>query len=139
VSCLAPHIGWRNISVAEPLRAHFGIPVYLENDARTLTIAEQRFGAGREINHFVTVVIGYGIGSGLVTNKQLYCGASGGAGEFGHIVFKKDGPLCFCGNRGCLESLTSIPAVNRMIRGGLASGEPSVLAGKEPLTVETVA
>lgn len=139
VSCLAPHFGWHNISVAEPLKAHFGIPVYLENDARTLTIAEQWFGAGREVNHFVTVVIGYGIGSGLVTNKQLNRGASGGAGEFGHIVFQEDGPLCSCGKRGCLESLTSIPAVNHMIGEALASGELSMLAGKEPLTVEGIA
>jgi N-acetylglucosamine repressor len=139
ISCLAPHFGWHNVSIAEPLRAHFGIPVYLENDARTLTIAEQWFGSGREVNHFVTVVIGYGTGSGLVTNKQLNRGASGGAGEFGHTVFQKDGPLCSCGKRGCLESLTSISAVTRMIEEALASGESGLLAGQEPLTVEAIA
>lgn len=139
VSYLAPHFGWRNVAVAEPLTTHFGVPVYLENDARTLTIAEQWFGAGREANHFITVVVGYGIGSGLVINKQLYRGASGGAGEFGHIVMQKDGPPCSCGKYGCLESLASIPAIFRTITDALASGESSVLAGKEPLTLGTIA
>jgi N-acetylglucosamine repressor len=139
ISCLAPHFGWHNISVAEPITTHFGIPVYLENDARALTIAEQWFGAGREVSHFATVVIGYGIGSGLVTNKQLYRGVTGGAGEFGHIVLQENGPLCSCGNHGCLESLASIPAVFRDLTEALASGEASMLAGQEPLTLDAIA
>src|SRR5439155_13272647 len=97
VSRMAPHFGWRNVPVAAPLAAHFGIPVHLENDARTLTIAEQWFGAGRDVDHFVTVVSGYGIGAGVVTNGQIYRGALSGAGEFGHIVLQPDGPHCSCG------------------------------------------
>jgi predicted NBD/HSP70 family sugar kinase len=139
ISCFAPHFGWRNVLVTAPISAHFGIPVYLENDARTLTIAEQWFGAGRETDHFVAVAIGYGIGSGIVTNKQLYRGATSGAGEFGHIVLQKDGPLCSCGKHGCLESLAAIPAIFRMIDEILASGETSTLIGKKPLTLEAVA
>jgi N-acetylglucosamine repressor len=139
VSRLAPHFGWHNVPLAEPISTHFGIPVYLENDSRTLTIAEQWFGAGREADNFIAVAIGYGIGSGIVTNKQLYRGASSGAGEFGHIMLQKDGPLCSCGKHGCLESLTAIPAIFRMIREALAGGEPSALVGKEPLTLEAIA
>jgi len=138
VSCLAPHFGWRNVPLAAPISAAFGIPVFLENDAKTLTIAEQWFGAGREADHFVAVAIGYGIGAGIVTNKQLYRGASSGAGEFGHIVLQKDGPLCSCGKHGCLESLAAIPAIFRMLSEALTSGESSLLAGEHPLTLEAV-
>jgi N-acetylglucosamine repressor len=139
VSVVAPHFGWRNVSLAAPLAAHFGIPVHLENDARTLTIAEQWFGAGRGVDHFVTIVAGYGIGAGVVTNGQIYRGAQGGAGEFGHIVLQVDGPVCSCGKRGCLEALAAEPAILRQIQEELASGMPSALAGMQPLTLEAVA
>ena len=138
VSCLAPHFGWRNVPLAAPLAAHFGIPVHLENDSRTLTIAEQWFGSGREVDHFVAVAVGYGIGAGVVANKQLYRGAAGGAGEFGHIPLQEDGPLCSCGKRGCLESFAAVPAILRQIEEALAAGESSALAGSKPLTLEAV-
>lgn len=139
VSCLAPHFGWQNVPVAAPLSQHFGIPVYLENDVDALTIAEQWFGSGRNANHFVTVVVGYGIGSGLVLNKQLYQGVSGSAGEFGHMVLQKNGPQCSCGKHGCLEALAAIPAIQRDIDRALSSGVASILDSTQPLTLETIA
>jgi N-acetylglucosamine repressor len=139
ISCVAPHFGWRNVPIAAPLAKHFGIPVSLENDARALTIAEQWFGAGREVDHFVTVVIGYGIGAGVVTNGQLYRGSSSGAGEFGHMVLQQDGPVCSCGKRGCLEALAGIPAILRDIEAALVAGEPSLLPQGEAPTFEAIA
>ena len=139
ISCVAPHFGWHDVSFAEPLAKHFGIPVYLENDARALTIAEQWFGAGREVDHFITVVVGYGIGAGIVANGQLYRGASSGAGEFGHIVLQQDGPICSCGKRGCLEALAGAPAILRQLEEALAAGEETVLARDKALTLEAVA
>ena len=139
ISCVAPHFGWHNVSVATPLAKHFGIPVYLENDARALTIAEQWFGAGREVENFVTVVIGYGVGAGIVANGQLYRGASSGAGEFGHVILQQKGPACSCGKRGCLEALAGVPAIVRQLGEALAAGEPSVLTRDEALTLEAVA
>jgi len=139
VALFAPHFGWHNVPISEPLAKRFDIPIFLENDARALTIAEQWFGAGREVNHFAAAVIGYGIGAGIVTNKQIYRGSSGGAGEFGHIILQKDGPLCSCGNHGCLESLASIPAIIRNINAALDSGESSILSRKEKQTIDTIA
>lgn len=139
VSNMAPHFGWRNVPLAAPLAAHFGVPVHLENDSRTLTIAEQWFGSGREVDHFIAVTVGYGIGAGVVANKQLYRGAVGGAGEFGHITLQEDGPLCSCGKRGCLESFAAVPAIFRQIEAALAAGESSVLTESQPLTLEAVA
>ena len=139
ISLFAPHYNWHNVPLAAPIAAHFEMPVHLENDSRALTIAEQLFGVGRDVDHFVAVAIGYGIGSGIVTNGQIYRGGSGGAGEFGHIVLEKDGPLCSCGKRGCLESLASVPAIFRQIEEEISSGETTALVGVQPLTLEAVA
>lgn len=134
ISRVAPLYGWRDVVLAAPLAAHFGTPVHIENDARTLTIAEQWFGAGRGIDHFVAIAVGYGIGSGVIANGQLYRGAAGGAGEFGHIVLQPDGPPCSCGKRGCLESLAAEPAILREVQAALARGEHSVLTNSSSLT-----
>jgi len=111
----SPFFGWRNVNMAEPLEAHFGLPVYIDNDVNTLTIAEQWFGYGHGVDHFVVVTVGRGIGAGIVVNGRFYRGALGGAGELGHITIIEDGPLCDCGKRGCLEALAADPAVQRMV------------------------
>jgi N-acetylglucosamine repressor len=139
ISRTAPHFGWHDVPLAAPLAEHFAIPVLLENDARTLTIAEQWFGSGRGVDHFVTVVTGYGIGAGVVTNGQIYRGALSGAGEFGHIMLQVDGPRCTCGKQGCLEALAGEKAILRRVSEGLAAGAPSALAGVDPLSLEAVA
>lgn len=134
----SPFFGWRDVQLAEPIAAHFGIPVYLENDVNTLTIAEQWFGYGRGVDHFVVVTVGRGIGAGFVVNGQFYRGALGGAGELGHVTLLEDGPPCDCGKRGCLETLAADPAVLRAARVAIARGEPTRLAEGEPLTLEAV-
>jgi len=134
----SPFFGWRDVALAPPIATHFGLPVYLENDVNTLTIAEQWFGYGHGVDHFVVVTVGRGIGAGIVVNGQFYRGALGGAGEFGHITLLQDGPLCDCGKRGCLEALASDPAVVRQARAAIALGERTRLAGVEPLTLEAV-
>jgi predicted NBD/HSP70 family sugar kinase len=139
ISVFAPHYGWHNVPIGKAISAHFDVPVHLENDARTLTIAEQLFGVGRDVDHFVAVAVGYGIGAGVVTNGQIYRGSSGGAGEFGHIVLQENGPLCSCGKRGCIESLASVPAIFRELSKALENGEPSKLVNVNPLTIEAVA
>ena len=139
VSLYAPHYDWHNVPLAAPIASHFGVPVYLENDARALTTAEQLFGAGAEIDNFVAVVVGYGIGSGVVANGQIYRGGSGGAGEFGHIVLQPDGPLCSCGKRGCLEALAGVPAIISQLKDAIATGERSSLANAAPLTLDAIA
>ncbi len=113
ISVMAPHFGWHNVEVASVLNRHFNSPVVLENDIRTLTIAEKLFGHGRGVDNFATVGIGFGIGAGLVVNGQIVRGFEGGAGEFGHIIVQPGGPPCSCGKRGCLESLTSEAAIVR--------------------------
>lgn len=134
----SPFFGWRDVQLAEPLSAHFELPVYLENNVNTLTIAEQWFGYGHNVDHFVVATVGRGIGAGIVMNGQFYRGALGGAGEFGHITVAADGPPCTCGKRGCLEALASDPALIRQARAAIALGEQTALTEVEPLTLETI-
>ncbi len=115
ISRYSPFFKWRNVPLAQPIEKHFRLPVYLENDVNTLTIAEQWFGAARGHEHFLVVTVGRGIGLGIVTNGRFYRGAYGGAGEFGHITLDENGPLCECGKRGCLEAIASDPAVLRAV------------------------
>jgi predicted NBD/HSP70 family sugar kinase len=84
------------------------------------------------------VTVGRGIGAGLVSNGQFSRGASGGAGEFGHITLVQDGPPCDCGKRGCLEALASDPAVVRQAKAAIALGERTALADVDPLTIEAI-
>ena len=104
----SPYFGWRDADFASAISTHFALPVYLENDVNTLTLAEQWFGHGRGVDNFAVVTVGRGIGSGYVLNGQFCHDA---AGEIGHTTLMYDGPLCSCGKRGCLEALAADPAV----------------------------
>jgi len=134
----SPFFGWRDVALAEPIASHLGLPTYLENDVNTLTIAEQWFGYGHGVDHFVVITVGRGIGAGIVINGRFYRGAVGGAGEFGHITLADGGPLCNCGKRGCLEALASDQAIVRQARAAVALGERTRLAKEGTLTLETV-
>lgn len=106
----SPYFGWTNVPFSQRIAAHFGLPVYLENDVNTLTLAEQWFGHGRGVENFAVVTVGRGVGSGYVLNGQ-FCHHA--AGEIGHMTLSLDGPRCSCGKRGCLEALAADPAVIR--------------------------
>ena len=99
--------GWRDVPLARLIEERLGPPAWIENDANAAAIAEHRLGAGRGAGHMVLVALGTGIGGGLILDGRLYRGASGGAGEIGHMQLVPEGPLCGCGRRGCLEALAS--------------------------------
>lgn len=108
----SPYFHWRRVPLAEMISQQIHLPVYLENDVNTLTVAEQLFGHGQHVQNFVVVTIGRGIGMGMSLDHQLYQGARG-AGELGHICVTDEPILCDCGNRGCLEAVAADPAVLR--------------------------
>jgi len=120
-------LGWENVPLKRILQERLKIPVLIENDVNTLTIAEKCFGVGKEIDNFICITIGRGIGSGIVLGSEFYRGYLGAAGEFGHIKVKKDGPLCECGSRGCLEALSSEPAIVKRTTEAIISGDKSNL------------
>jgi predicted NBD/HSP70 family sugar kinase len=121
----SPVLGWRGLPLGARLQDRFGVPVLVDNDVNTLAVAERLYGRGRDVEHFVTVTIGRGVGLGIVVGGEVYRGAHGGAGEFGHTRVVDDGPLCHCGKRGCLEALVSdaalVDAARR--RGVLGEGD----------------
>ncbi len=109
----SPYFGWRNVPLREILQTQLGVSATVDNDVNTLTLTEQWFGMGQGIDNFLTVTIGRGVGLGMVINGQLYRGAHGGSGEFGHTVIDPNGPVCDCGKRGCLEALIADPGLIR--------------------------
>jgi predicted NBD/HSP70 family sugar kinase len=138
----SPTFNWKNVPLAQPISERLGHPVVLENDANTLAAAEQWFGRGAGIDTFIAVAVGAGIGSGVVLNGQLYRGAAGAAGEFGHVQLTDTGPLCSCGKVGCVEAWASDRAILRDIRAAIDEGTQTSLgraAQTRELTISQVA
>lgn len=119
----SPYFGWQNLPLRDLLQSRVRVPVFIDNDVNTLTLAEKWFGAGQSVDNFLTVTVGRGVGLGIVVNGQFYRGATGGAGEFGHTVIDPNGPVCDCGKHGCLESFVGDPGLVRMAAEAAARGE----------------
>jgi glucokinase len=102
---------WRGVPAGATLTARLGYPVHVLNDARMATLGELVFGHGRNVSTMALFTLGTGIGGGIVIDGRLRLGALGAAGELGAQTIIPDGPLCSCGNRGCLETLASGPAI----------------------------
>jgi glucokinase len=115
---------WRDVEAGRILSEQLGCPVRLLNDVRIATLGELTYGHGREAQSLVFLALGTGIGGGVAVDGQLRLGPLGAAGELGHLTILPDGPLCGCGNRGCLETLASGPAIIgeavRLLKTGLA-------------------
>ncbi|GAB3677632.1 ROK family transcriptional regulator [Actinocorallia lasiicapitis] len=124
----APAFGWSRVPLGALLRAGTRLPLHLDNGAKTLGLAELRFGAGRGSRHLVVVLVGSGVGAALINDGRLYRGVSNSAGEWGHTTVERDGRLCRCGRRGCLEAYVGATAVLARHPGGLGSSEESALS-----------
>lgn len=109
------------------LTEKFDIPVYVGNDVEIATIGEQKFGAGKDCNDFVCVFVGTGVGSAIVKDGKIIIGATGTAGEIGHIIVDLNGRQCSCGAHGCLEAYASRSAIERRIEGALKKGRKSCI------------
>lgn len=106
----SPHLPFKEeFPLGGELKKRIGIPVYLENDANAAAIGEKVFGAAAEMDDFISITLGTGLGSGIFTGGSLLRG-----GEAGHITIDPDGPPCNCGNRGCLETFCTGKALRRM-------------------------
>jgi glucokinase len=107
------HLPLRDVALRDVIAERLGIPVAVDNDANAAMIAEHRHGAAMGASCAALLTLGTGIGGGIVVDDRVVRGAHGGAGEWGHMVIQADGPLCTCGNRGCLEMLVSGTALGR--------------------------
>ncbi len=114
--------GWHNVPLASSLHERLSVPTLLENDANCQGVAEHQFGAGRGYAHMIFITVSTGIGGGIILNNELYTGASGAAGEIGHIGVSIDGPACGAGHVGCLEAFASGTAIAARARDMIAAG-----------------
>ncbi|MBB0232981.1 ROK family protein, partial [Streptomyces calidiresistens] len=120
----AANLGWRDVPLGRLLAERLaGIPVAVGHDVRAGGLAEGLLGAGRGASRFLFVALGTGIAGAIGIEGRVEAGAHSGAGEIGHIVVRPDGPLCGCGQRGCLETLASASAVGRAW--AAACGDPA--------------
>ncbi len=136
---LAPNIpGWVNIPIAQIIEDEFKIPTKIDNDVHCAALGELKFGAGKDCENFICMTVGTGIGSGIVINGKLVRGASNAAGELGHIKLEMNGgPLCGCGDYGCLEAFASGPSIVKMAEEYIMGGKSTKfreMANGNPIT-----
>ena len=143
----APQLpGWQDVPLARLLKERarleepVGLPARLENDATAAALGEHRFGAGRGSRYMLYLTVSTGIGGGIIIDREMYGGKSGGAGELGHVIIDMNGPPCGCGARGCLEALASGTAIARKGEKLAEGGGSPILArlrqGEERVTAE---
>lgn len=99
--------GWTGINPSQELAGRLGVPVYVDNDANLGALGELVWGSGRGVKDLAYIKVASGVGAGLVIDGHIYRGPGGTAGEIGHITLDESGPVCRCGNRGCLETFTA--------------------------------
>ena len=118
------------LSVADAISEQLGLKVLLENDATAAAIGEYWLGSSRDVNNSVFVTLGTGVGGGLILDGRVYRGTDGTAGEIGHINVEREGHLCGCGSRGCVEQYASATAISRIAQELALQDTTSSLAGK---------
>ncbi len=127
---IAPPImpGWDRFPIRDTLSALWGRPVSVNNDAELGALGEWAYGAGRGARDLAYIKVGTGIGAGLLIDGRIYRGATGSAGEIGHLTMDNDGPLCTCGNRGCLEAFSGGNAIAKQAMQAVHSAKRTRLA-----------
>ena len=117
--------GLKNFQLKDYLEEKFSIPVLIDESVRCMAIAEKRYGVTKQNNNFIYISLGIGIGAGIFINGEIYRGDGeriGITGEIGHITVSPEGPVCKCGNEGCLETFASGPAILRRAKEALEKG-----------------
>ena len=133
--------GWDRFPIRKNLEKEWGCPVSLNNDAELGALGEWAYGAGRGEKNLAFIKVGSGIGAGLIINQQIYGGTTGSAGEIGHITIDENGPLCTCGNHGCMEAFAGGNAIALQAKNLVESGKRTLLSNTpiEKLTAQDVA
>lgn len=126
-----PNFKWgERVPLLESLRKIWDLPAFLTNDANAAALGELHYGAAQGMEHFVTLTLGTGLGSGIISHGRLLTGSHGMAGEIGHINVFPEGRQCNCGLKGCLETYASVTGIRRTVLELLAEkgGGASVLS-----------
>jgi glucokinase len=124
--------GWKEVGLKAILEQKTKLPVFIDNDAKTMALAEHKFGAARGYANALCLTLGTGVGAGLIINGALYRGKDNAAGEFGHLPLNELGPLCGCGSQACLETYIGnaviIKQARKLFGSGISLEEVSQLA-----------
>ncbi len=141
VVIMASNLKWSNV----PLRALIldrlnipALPVLVDKDTNAAVLGEMLFGAGRGARHLFYATVGTGVGGGMVLDGRLYHGATEGSSDLGHLVLEPEGVLCGCGKRGCLETLSSGPAIARQAWAAVQQGHASSLSSLPQTAITAV-
>lgn len=130
----APNLPWKGvIPFAKLLADKFEIPATITNDANAAAMGEMTYGAARGMKNFIMITLGTGVGSGIVIDGKVVYGHDGFAGELGHVTAERDGRLCGCGRKGCLETYTSATGVSRSAKEILGKSEKASLLRNLPI------
>ena len=124
---VTPNMNLTGVALGSHLEARFKVPVVLGNDCNLGALGEAWLGSARQASSAIAILVGTGIGSGIIRNGKLWRGARESAGEIGHVVMQIGGPLCGCGNHGCLEALASRTAIERDLRQAVEAGRKTAL------------
>ncbi len=123
----APNLDCYDLNLKKILSERFNLPVFVGNDVEVAAIGEQNFGAGKGCDDFVCIFVGTGVGSAIIKDGKIIRGATGTAGEIGHMIVDLNGRQCACGGHGCLEAYASRSAIERRIEGALKKGRKSCI------------
>ncbi|MBR6484247.1 MAG: ROK family protein [Clostridiales bacterium] len=124
----SPNLPWENYDIRTPIEKKFGAPFYIGNDVNVGVLGEYKYGAGKGYKNIVGLFVGTGMGGGLILDGKLYTGHGFKGAEYGHMILVPDGPRCNCGQRGCLEALSSKQGMSDYIRQQVARGRDSMMA-----------
>jgi glucokinase-like ROK family protein len=134
--------GWDRFPIRSVFAGDYAAPVFVDNDVNVMALGEHWGGVGKGLDNMLFVKIGTGIGGGVIADGRLYRGAQGCAGDIGHICVDSDGPVCSCGNRGCLEAMAAAPAIaskaERFARDGLSPNLSGLLDVRGELSAKDV-
>ena len=128
VVLFTPNLPWRNYDIKSSMEDKFGVPFYVGNDVNLGVLGEYKFGAAQGYKNVVGFFVGTGMGGGLILNGELYTGHLFKAAEYGHMILDPEGPLCKCGQRGCLEAFSSKQGMSAYIRQQVGRGRKSEMA-----------
>jgi glucokinase len=122
-----PNLPWRNYDMKSSMEKKFGVPFYVGNDVNLGVLGEYKYGAGKGYKNIVGFFVGTGMGGGLILNGKLFTGNEFKAAEYGHMILDPEGPLCGCGQRGCLEAFSSKKGMTAYIRQQVGRGRKSMM------------
>ena len=130
VVLFSPNLPWRDYDIRTPIEKKFGVPFFIGNDVNVGVLGEYTHGAAKGYHNVVGFFVGTGMGGGLILNDKLFTGNGFKAAEYGHMVLDPEGPLCNCGQRGCLEAFSAKKGMAAYMTEQINRGRKSLMEGK---------